>query len=151
MLVTNLVNYAQPLIRYEMNDLVVLGEKCECGSSFRVIKKIIGRNDDVMYFYNSKKVLQHVFPDLMSRWIITSSDNIREFKVLQNSYDELTIVMDLFTDDHQVAVKNVHDLEKRIKKELLDFDVDIDVIIKIEMLSLPKDNSKGKRFFVKIN
>jgi putative adenylate-forming enzyme len=151
MLVTNLVNYAQPLIRYEMNDLVVLGEKCECGSSFRVIKKIIGRNDDVMYFYNSKKVFQHVFPDLMSRWIITTSDNIREFKVLQNSYDELTIVMDLFTDENQIAVKNAQDVKKRIKKELLDFDIDIVVNIEIEKLSLPKDNSKGQRFFVKTN
>jgi len=151
MLVTNLVNYAQPLIRYEMNDLVVLGEKCPCGSSFRVIKKIIGRNDDVMYFYNSRRVLQHVFPDLMSRWIITTSDNIREFKVLQNSYDELTIIMDLFIDHHQSAVENAQDVEKRIKKELLTFDIDIDVTIKIEKLSLPKDNSKGKRFFVKVN
>ncbi len=151
MLVTNLVNYAQPLIRYEMNDLVVLGEKCSCGSAFRVIKKIIGRNDDVMYFYNSRRVLQHVFPDLMSRWIITTSDNIREFKVLQNSYDELTIIMDLFIDHHQSALKNVQDVEKRIRKELLTFDIDIDVTIKIEKLSLPKDNSKGKRFFVKVN
>ncbi|HCU07942.1 MAG TPA: hypothetical protein DF480_03065 [Clostridiales bacterium] len=37
MIVTNLINRAQPLTRYELNDLIVLGEPCPCGSAFRVI------------------------------------------------------------------------------------------------------------------
>ena len=49
MLVTNLVNTVQPLLRYEMNDIVELGEPCPCGSHFRVIGRIIGRQDDVLY------------------------------------------------------------------------------------------------------
>lgn len=150
MIVTNLVNYAQPLIRYEMNDLVVLGDQCPCGSSFRVIKKILGRNDDVMYFLNDKGKKQHVFPDLMSRWIITTSDSIREFKVLQNKSDELDILIDLFDNHEQSSGKIGQDLESRIKKELSEFDIEIDITVEIQKLSLPKDNSKGKRFFVNI-
>lgn len=150
MIVTNLINYAQPLIRYEMNDLVVLGDQCPCGSSFRVIKKILGRNDDVMYFLNDKGKKQHVFPDLMSRWIITTSDSIREFKVLQNKSDELDILIDLFDNHEQSSGKIGQDLESRIKKELSEFDIEIDITVEIQKLSLPKDNSKGKRFFVNI-
>ncbi len=150
MIVTNLVNFAQPLIRYEMNDLVVLGDKCRCGSSFRVIKKILGRNDDVMYFINDKGMLQHIFPDLMSRWIITTSDSIREFRVFQNKKNELKIKIDLFEHHDESSIKIAQDIELRIKKELLEFKVDINLIIEIQELHLPKDNSKGKRFFVNI-
>ena len=54
MILTNLVNDAQPLIRYEMNDMIVLDEPCSCGSHFRRIKRIIGRCDDNLYFYDQQ-------------------------------------------------------------------------------------------------
>jgi putative adenylate-forming enzyme len=83
MIVTNLYNQTQPLIRYELNDLVVMGEACKCGSGFRTIDSVIGRDDDVLYFRLSDHTLGHVFPDVMSRWIITASDEIEEYVVEQ--------------------------------------------------------------------
>jgi putative adenylate-forming enzyme len=128
MIVTNLVNEAQPLIRYEMNDMVVLGKKCPCGSSFRVIKKVLGRNDDVIYLDNRKNEKQHVFPDLISRWIITSSDLIREFKVVQTkdtttdgsselssgdfSGQTLQITLDLLEKNKDESKQRVDELEQ---------------------------------------
>ncbi len=64
MVITNLVNYAQPLIRYEMNDMIILDSKCSCGSNFRRIKKVLGRHDDLLYFFDSKKNKKYIFPDL---------------------------------------------------------------------------------------
>lgn len=111
MLVTNLVNTIQPLLRYEMNDLVVLGEPCACGSKFRVIDQIIGRNDDVLYLTTIDGTQRAVYPDLVSRWIITADDRIREFhvrqltthgKILTGNHLEITI--DLFgTDNQEIA------------------------------------------------
>ena len=41
----------QPLIRYEISDLVRLSnEQCACGRSCRVIESIDGREEDVLYF-----------------------------------------------------------------------------------------------------
>jgi putative adenylate-forming enzyme len=146
MLVTNLVNLAQPLIRYEMNDMLVLGEKCPCGSSFRTIRKVLGRRDDVIWLKNSRDVLQHVFPDLVSRWIITSSDSIREFQVVQVSEKALRIVVEL-TEDEAGTRKSVEQiLSRRLKMELETFEITADVDIVFETIRLPKDMSKYKRF-----
>lgn len=95
MLVTNLYNEVQPLIRYVMNDLVELGPPCECGSGFRVIRKIIGRDDDVLYFRRPEGTLGHLFPDLMSRWIITATDGILEYVVEQPDPGHLAVHLDL--------------------------------------------------------
>lgn len=48
-LVTNLDNYTQPFIRFEVTDLVtVTDDPCECGRTFRRITAIEGRSDDVL-------------------------------------------------------------------------------------------------------
>ncbi len=41
--VTNLHNYAMPLIRYELGDYAEVGEECSCGRGLPVIKRILGR------------------------------------------------------------------------------------------------------------
>jgi phenylacetate-CoA ligase len=48
-LVTNLLNTVQPLLRYELTDSVVLDDKpCACGSPFLVIR-VQGRTDDTFF------------------------------------------------------------------------------------------------------
>jgi putative adenylate-forming enzyme len=49
LLVTNLVNRTQPLIRYELDDLVTASaEPCPCGRPFPLLKAIEGRSDDIL-------------------------------------------------------------------------------------------------------
>lgn len=45
-LVTALHSYAMPLIRYEMGDLAVLGDRCDCGITLPVLAGIEGRERD---------------------------------------------------------------------------------------------------------
>lgn len=148
MIVTNLVNQAQPLIRYEMNDLIVLGEPCSCGSAFRVIDHVIGRHDDVLYFTNKEGKLQHVFPDLFSRFIITESDQIREFQVIQTE-QALRILIDC-PDDPETQKEIREALMKRIPEELSYFGIEtVELAIAFEPILLPTDKSKYKRFVTK--
>ena len=105
MLVTNLYNEVQPLIRYELNDLVALGPPCECGSAFRVIAKVIGRDDDILYFPCSDGTLGHVFPDVVSRWIITASEHIDEYMVEQPSPGKLVVALELAANAEAEDVK----------------------------------------------
>lgn len=146
MILTNLVNHTQPLIRYEMNDIVELGEKCACGSNFRVISKIIGRNDDVLIFKNSKGKIVHVFPDLFARWIITQYDAIREFKVIQHTPDQLEIMIDVPNSNDLQDQQICNNLELTISSELKAFDIDCKPIITITKIALPETKSKYKRF-----
>ncbi len=48
--VTNLINWAQPLIRYWHGDLAIEGERCSCGRTLRVLEKIVGRESDIFRF-----------------------------------------------------------------------------------------------------
>jgi putative adenylate-forming enzyme len=147
MLVTNLVNKAQPLIRYEMNDLIVLGKPCSCGSSFRVIDRIVGRNDDVMYFNNRRDEVQHVFPDLISRWIITTSDLIREFKVIQHQDESIEVIIDCLEESVEVRELIESELKDRMVKEMGRFEIDPVISLRFEAIELPQNQSKCQRFF----
>lgn len=145
MIVTNLVNYAQPLIRYEMNDLIRLKSTCSCGSKFRVVDEIIGRKDDILYFYDSNYQLIHLFPDLFVRWIISESDDINEFIVINHQVGHLEILLDVKEECDQANLKQ--SLETRIMNELSEFKVlDYNLMINFQAISLPKDKNKFKRF-----
>lgn len=64
---TNLYNYALPLIRYEVTDEVtVLKETCPCGSAHRLLADIQGRLDDV-FDYHGLRVHPHLFRSLLGR------------------------------------------------------------------------------------
>jgi len=158
MLVTNLVNTVQPLLRYEMNDLLVLGEPCSCGSKFRVIDQIIGRNDDVLYLTTADGTQRAVYPDLVSRWIITADEQIREFHVRQlttpgklRTDNHLEIIIDLFGNDQTGITGPTADevcarLEQRLIEELAVYKITCDLTIRCAPIRLPADNRKMKRF-----
>lgn len=150
MIITNLVNFAHPLIRYEMNDLIVLGEKCKCGSNFRTIKKIVGRNDDIIYLYDKNDNIQYIFPDLFARWIITTSSEIREFKVINNEVGQLEIIIDVMNKNE--IEKIMSDLKKRLKKELKEYNIEkYELKVFTKIIFLPKDKNKYKRFIRNYN
>ncbi len=49
LLVTNLFNRTQPLIRYELNDLLTVSpDPCPCGRPFPLLETVEGRSDDVL-------------------------------------------------------------------------------------------------------
>lgn len=51
LLLTVFKRFTQPLIRYEMSDIVRLtGEPCPCGRPYRTIDAIEGRQEDILYF-----------------------------------------------------------------------------------------------------
>jgi phenylacetate-coenzyme A ligase PaaK-like adenylate-forming protein len=57
LLVTNLYNLTQPLIRYEVTDqLVVLPEPCPCGMAMRRIDHVVGRTDDTFMYTGGARV-----------------------------------------------------------------------------------------------
>ena len=68
---TTLHNYAQPLIRYRLGDLVEVGTPCSCGRHLPVINRIAGRSRHMFRFpggiemlpdFRSKSILKHIAP-----------------------------------------------------------------------------------------
>lgn len=93
MIITDLHKTSQPIIRYELNDIITISKKpCSCGSHFRVIEKIQGRSDDLFWGKrNDNGKPQFIFPDYISRAIITASDDIEDYQAVQKDFDKVLI------------------------------------------------------------
>ena len=97
--VTPLHNFAMPLIRYEIGDYAEVGEPCACGRGLQVLRRILGRKQNML-----------VLPSGEERWPLLSSGNIsdllaiapiKQFQFVQKSID--TIELRLSTKREVVA------------------------------------------------
>ncbi|MBC8337419.1 MAG: phenylacetate--CoA ligase family protein [Rhodospirillales bacterium] len=66
--VTPLDNFAMPLIRYDIGDFAEVGDPCPCGRGLPVLKRIVGRVQDMV-----------VLPGGERRWTLLSAGNIESF------------------------------------------------------------------------
>jgi phenylacetate-CoA ligase len=85
LLVTNLVTRAQPLLRYEVSDMVaVAAERCGCGRPFRLLAGIEGRNDDILYFPAAAGGTTAVHP-LALRSALAGIPGLAQYKVVHDT------------------------------------------------------------------
>ncbi|MHA1258815.1 MAG: hypothetical protein ACTSRO_04095, partial [Candidatus Heimdallarchaeaceae archaeon] len=103
MVVTDLHKTSQPIIRYELNDIITISpERCSCGSSFRVIEKVMGRTNDLFWAENKLTgELQFIFPDYIKRAIISSSEEIEEYQVIQKSFRSILVKLVVKTENRK--------------------------------------------------
>lgn len=79
--VTNLMNLAQPLIRYELPDeMTWIDEPCPCGSPFRRVEDIVGRTTDL--FVYADRVTVH---PLAFRSVLGHEANVFSYQVRQTT------------------------------------------------------------------
>ena len=85
-LITNLSNYIQPFIRYELTDRVIVhDEPCPCGKHTRWLE-IEGRTDDILTFPGGVKIAP------MSLYkILEEVKSIRRFQLVQTAADKLEL------------------------------------------------------------
>lgn len=93
LLVTDLHKHSQPIIRYELNDIITISPHiCPCGSRFRVIKSVQGRADDLIWgIRNGTGQKQFIYPDYIARKIISLSEVIDDYQVIQDSLHHVTV------------------------------------------------------------
>ena len=138
LIITNLDNYAMPLIRYENGDIITLAEqKCPCGRESILISNIEGRIFDRIVGINGNIVHGGFFDDL----ILKSNTNINKWQIVQNDIDNL-ILYYVSKDDISMASKNY--IEQYIKKQL---GLNTKITYKKKNYLLPEENGKYK--FVK--
>jgi putative adenylate-forming enzyme len=100
LLVTDLHKHSQPIIRYELNDIITLSPiLCSCGSGFRVIDSIQGRADNLFWgLRNNSRQKQFIYPDYIARKIISLSEGIEDYQAIQNDYTNIVIRIKLKPD-----------------------------------------------------
>jgi phenylacetate-CoA ligase len=85
MVATGLLNFAQPLIRYQTGDLGILShESCPCGREMPVLKDLIGRLEDTVIGPDGRETVRF-------HGIFVGLPNIVEGQVIQHSLKEITL------------------------------------------------------------
>ncbi len=106
-IVTDLYRKTQPILKYELNDLIELDDKkCTCGSSFRVIKRIYGRMDDI-FILDSDIGPKHLFPDYVRRSIIFASEEIKEYQAIQYDKHSIEIRLLIINENNRDKIEKV--------------------------------------------
>jgi phenylacetate-CoA ligase len=85
LLVTNLVTRTQPLIRYEVSDMVAMAPgPCPCGRPFRLLQAVEGRNDDILHLEAAAGGTVAVHP-LALRTALAGIAGLAQYKVVQDT------------------------------------------------------------------
>ena len=84
--VTDLHNFATPLIRYELGDLAVADGPCPCGRGLPKIRRILGRQRNLLRL-----------PDGRRYWPLTGALGyrdaapVRQYQIIQRSFERVTL------------------------------------------------------------
>jgi phenylacetate-CoA ligase len=77
--VTDLTNYGMPFLRYANGDRAVAGwGTCPCGRGLPLLKKVVGRQLDVLHLPDGRRVPGEFFPHLLKDF-----DAVKQFQVVQ--------------------------------------------------------------------
>jgi putative adenylate-forming enzyme len=112
-IITDFTRTSQPMIRYELND--VLKERktpCPCGSVFLGIEQIEGREDDVLVF-STEQGIEKIFADLICRRIAQKTDQFRQYRITQTTEGNLLLELD-------ASAAHFDEIAEGIQKTVLD-------------------------------
>jgi putative adenylate-forming enzyme len=90
-IITDLKRSSQPVVRYELNDIIHEKKNCLCGSSFLGIASIEGRSDDILNFVRLNGDKVGIFPDFFRNSIILSDKRISDYTLVQTSTRKLSL------------------------------------------------------------
>jgi phenylacetate-CoA ligase len=121
LLVTNLHNLVQPLLRLEVTDLVTLDpDPCPCGRPLLRAAAIHGRSDDVLSLPARGGGRVAIHP--LQFALLTRDPQVREFQVVQDGPALRILIVPsraATADDHTLEARLVH----AVTRHLLDLDV----------------------------
>lgn len=90
-IITDLKRSTQPIVRYELNDIIHEKKDCPCGSAFTGISQIEGRADDILRFQSKDKKMISLFPDFFRRAIVQSHASIADYTLVQVAENRLEL------------------------------------------------------------
>ncbi len=138
-LVTNLANYTQPIIRYEVGDRITMAtEPCGCDSNLPLIDHVEGRDSDVFEITTDKgtRTLQPtIFELALGRML-----EVREYQLIQEDNTKFRILVEPLpgkTVDHGQA-------EKVMYEELREYDLDQQLQINVEAVDRLTNDGEQK-------
>lgn len=141
-LLTNLINRAQPIIRYDLCDSVtLLSEPCPCGNPFPAFYLEGRRNDPLVL--NGKTIYPGVAIEMFNHL-----EGVERFQVVQTGFNALKLRLQVASDheQEQVWATTINEMQKLLASE------GIEEVIMERSEELPRtDPATGKYRYVSVD
>jgi phenylacetate-coenzyme A ligase PaaK-like adenylate-forming protein len=141
LLLTNLFNFVQPMIRYEIEDIIGFEQQdCECGITLPTLLPVRGRSTEFLYFSNPQGGYERLHPyHLMVA--LCYVNGLQQYQIVQTARNDLTL--------YYVPQEKALDIEKQVslklKEALARSGLDRLVNLKLEVVdSIARDKRTGK-------
>jgi phenylacetate-CoA ligase len=86
MVLTDLHNFATPLIRYEIGDLAEMGSPCPCGRGLPMIARVLGRTRNMLVLPSGEQMCpRFTYEEFLFKL------PIRQFQVIQENLETLAV------------------------------------------------------------
>jgi len=133
--VTNLYNYAGPIIRYNLEDIgFLLEDDCTCGRSFPLMKITGGRKSDAIQLPDGRVISTITVTDTLN-----PISGLKQFKVIQEKKDLFLVKV---VKGRRFSDRTVEEIKQRLRDGLGDVEVDVLVVDEI-----PRDKSGKFKWF----
>jgi phenylacetate-coenzyme A ligase PaaK-like adenylate-forming protein len=133
-LVTNLYNRVQPIIRFEVSDLVTVTDApCPCGITFRRITALDGRSDDMIEIGSIRIHPIHI------RGALASDPRVLQYQVTHEPtrLDVLVVLAATATGD------TTHELSTKLSTTLREHGADLPVDVR-QVAAIAREQGAGK-------
>jgi len=134
--VTNLNNYAMPMIRYRIGDLAIKLPKDQYPAhrelNLPLLQKVVGRDTDIVKTKNGNKLVVHSFTGVFEHY-----QEIKQYQILQENLEGITI--------KYIPGPGLSDeMIERIQKKLLEMVGDDQFVINMQKVDHIKASPSGK-------
>jgi phenylacetate-CoA ligase len=139
LLLTNLYNYTQPLIRYQMHDEVVFDQRpCGCGLPFPTIRNLAGRQEEFLWFDTAEGRRDYLHPIVLVELFVAG---LKKFQVIQTQRNEM--LMKVMIDGNQNEVLAA--IRQRMHEIFCGKKLETTVQLNLEVVeNIPNDPRTGK-------
>lgn len=111
LVITNLSNYAMPLIRYRIGDMGIwAAEPCTCGRAWPLLAQVSGRVSDVFHTKSGRAVPGESFSLLM----LHSHTWVRRYQFVQEFPETIQVYLEIRPDQQDVAVEQAERLRSEV-------------------------------------
>ncbi len=132
--VTDLYNYAMPMIRYDTGDIAIYNNVSKCGKKERLITELYGRRVDTIFDTKGNALSPHVITNNM--WGVKG---MLQFKFQQKGINKYNIIINM-EENKKIDIEELKEKFKRILGQ--------DALIEVEYVEEIPILSSGKRKYI---
>lgn len=133
--VTSLLNFATPLIRYDLGDLAAFGLACACGRGLPTLSNIAGRTYQLFILPDGRRIIPHARELALFDFV-----PMRQFQLIQHTPRDLELRYVPAQDGREADLEGLH---ARVRKYL---HPEISVVLSAVDAIPPKPSGKYETF-----